>query len=54
VCLWEADSIADVQKYIDTTLGDAAEQSYYEIDAEWSFARQPAGLSERPAAAAAE
>ena len=52
VCLWEADSIADVRKYIDTTLGDAAEQTYYEVDAEWAFATQPAGVGARPSAAA--
>ncbi len=30
-CLWEANSIADVQEYIDTTLGDSSEQSYFEV-----------------------
>ena len=52
VCLWEGESIADVQKYVDTMLGDAAEQTYYEIDGQWAFARQPSGLGELPAAVA--
>jgi hypothetical protein len=45
-CLWEANSVADVQRYVDETLGDASENSSYEVDAEQSFARQPLGIPE--------
>ena len=44
-CLWEGDSVDAVRDYVDSTLGDAAEQSYFEVDAE-----QARGL---PASAAA-
>jgi hypothetical protein len=45
-CLWEADSIEDVQGYVDATLGDASENLCYEVDAEQAFARQPLGIAE--------
>ena len=45
-CLWEADSIADVQGYVDSTLGDSSDNTCYEVDAESSFARQPLGIAE--------
>jgi hypothetical protein len=48
-CLWEADSVEDVQAYVDTTLGDASENLCYEVDAEQAFARQPLGIRESAA-----
>jgi hypothetical protein len=45
-CLWEADSVEDVQGYVDSTLADASENVCYEVDAEQGFARQPLGLAE--------
>ena len=45
-CLWEADSVADVQGYVDSTLGDSSENTCYEVAAELSFARQPLGIAE--------
>jgi hypothetical protein len=33
-CLWEGDSVDAVRDYVDSTLGDAAEQSYFEVDSE--------------------
>jgi hypothetical protein len=45
-CLWEADSVEDVQGYVDTTLGDSSENLCYEVDAEQAFARQPLGIPE--------
>jgi hypothetical protein len=45
-CLWEADSVASVQQYVDTTLGDTSQNTCYEVDAEHAFARQPLGLPE--------
>jgi hypothetical protein len=46
-CLWEGDSLESVREYVDSTLSDAAENTYFEVDAE-----QSVGLP-RPAAAGA-
>jgi hypothetical protein len=48
-CLWEADSVTDVQDYVDSTLGDSSENRCYEVDAELAFARQPLGIAETAA-----
>ena len=48
-CLWEADSVADIQGYVDSTLGDSSENRCYEVDAEFAFARQPLGIAETAA-----
>jgi hypothetical protein len=48
-CLWEADSVADVQGYVDSTLGDSSDNTCYEVDAELAFARQPLGIAETAA-----
>jgi hypothetical protein len=45
-CLWEADSVEDVQGYVDSTLGDSSENLCYQVDAEQAFARQPLGIPE--------
>jgi hypothetical protein len=47
-CLWESDSVADVQSYADGTLGDASINVCYEVDASVAFAQRPADLPERP------
>ena len=51
-CLWESPSVALVQKYVDATLGDSSENTCYNVDAEFAFARQPLGVRESAAAAA--
>jgi hypothetical protein len=51
-CLWEADSVADVQGYVDSTLGDSSENRCYEVDAELAFSRQPLGIPEAAAVGA--
>jgi hypothetical protein len=33
-CLWEADSVDAVREYIDSTLGDSSDNSYFEVDTE--------------------
>jgi hypothetical protein len=33
-CVWEADSVDAVRDYIDGTLGDSSENSYFEISTE--------------------
>jgi len=48
-CLWEAPSVSAVQDYVDGTLGDASDNTCYEVDADNAFARQPLGIRE-PAA----
>ena len=48
-CLWEADSVADVQGYVDSTLGESSDNTCYEVDAEFAFARQPLGIAETAA-----
>jgi hypothetical protein len=48
-CLWEAESVEDVQGYVDSALGDSSENLCYEVDAEQAFARQPDGISESAA-----
>jgi hypothetical protein len=35
-CVWEADSIDTVRDYVDGTLGDSSEQSYFEINTEYA------------------
>jgi hypothetical protein len=46
-CLWEADSVEDVQEYVDSTLGDSSGNLCYEVDGEQAFARQPLGIPNR-------
>jgi len=48
-CLWEAASVADIQGYVDSTLGDSSDNTCYEVDAELAFARQPLGIAETAA-----
>jgi hypothetical protein len=49
VCLWEANSVADVQRYVDDALGDSSTNTSYEVDAEQAFAERPLGLPASPA-----
>ena len=35
-CLWEGDSVDAVRDYIDGTLGDSSENSYFEINTEYA------------------
>ena len=51
-CLVEADSVADVQGYVDSTLGGSSENRCYEVAAELAFARQPLGIAETAAVGA--
>ncbi len=52
-CLWESDSVEDVQTYVDETLGDASTNLCYAVEATAAFARRPEGLAEEPPALAA-
>jgi hypothetical protein len=51
-CLWEADSVDSVRKYVDSTLGDSSENTCYAVDANQAFAERPSGLPASPAAIA--
>jgi hypothetical protein len=48
VCLWEAPSVDAVQRYVDVTLGDASDNTCWEVDREHAFARQPSDIAESP------
>jgi hypothetical protein len=51
-CLWEADSVGAVQRYVDDTLGGSSVNACYEVDAEAAFARRPLGIPESATVAA--
>jgi hypothetical protein len=44
-CIWEGESVEAVRDLIDSTLGDASEQTYFAVDTEHAY-----GLPERAAA----
>jgi len=44
ICLWESDSAADVQAYVDDTLGDASVNTCWEVNSDQAFADRPLGL----------
>ena len=50
-CLWEAPSVGLVQSYVNSTLGDSSENTCYDVDSEYAFARQPLGVRESASAA---
>ena len=52
-CLWESASVADVQSYVDETLGDASRNLCYAVEATAAFAEAPRGLAAPPTAVAA-
>jgi hypothetical protein len=47
-CLWGSESVADVQGYVDETLGDASVNLCYAVDESAAFARVPAGVASGP------
>lgn len=51
-CLWEADAVASVQRYVDAVLGDSSVNTYYEVDTGPAFAERPLGLAAAPSIAA--
>lgn len=50
ICLWESESVADVQDYVDDTLGDASVNLCWEVDGDHAFADLPLGLQTAAAA----
>jgi hypothetical protein len=51
-CLWESDAVADVQRYVDETLGDASINLCYAVEISAAFARTPSGIPTEPRVAA--
>ena len=49
-CLWEAGSVDEIQRYVDSTLGDSSENTCWEVNAEMAFSERPLGI-QTPAAA---
>jgi len=47
-CLWEAPSVEAVQQYVDVTLGDASDNTCWEVDRDHAFARQSSDIAEAP------
>lgn len=43
-CLWEARSVEDIQTYVDGILGEASENTCYEVNVEQAFAERPDGI----------
>jgi hypothetical protein len=52
-CLWESDSVEDVQTYVDETLGEASVNLCYAVEEKAAFAEAPQGISAPPVPAAA-
>jgi hypothetical protein len=46
-CLWESDAVADVQRYVDETLGDSSINLCYAVETSAAFAAAPEGIAER-------
>ena len=49
-CLWESDSVASLQDYVDVVLGDSSVNTCYPVDAEQAFSERPVALAEPPVA----
>lgn len=43
-CLWEANSVEDVQGYVDSTLGETTDNTCWEVNAEMAFSERPLGI----------
>jgi hypothetical protein len=50
-CLWESDSVADIQTYVDETLGDSSDNLCYAVETSAAFARLPSGIASKPSVA---
>src|SRR5688500_12151854 len=52
-CLWESDSVDDVQAYVDATLGDSSRNICYAVEESVAFAELPTGIAGSAAAVTA-
>jgi hypothetical protein len=44
-CLWESDSVEDVQAYVDETLGESSRNTCYAVESGAAFAELPEGIA---------
>jgi hypothetical protein len=51
-CLWESDSVADVQSFVDDVLGESSRNTCYAVEDAAAFAEPPVGIASSAAAAA--
>ena len=49
-CLWQSQSLADVQTFVDDTLGDSSRNLCYAVEESAAFAELPDGIAARSAA----
>ena len=52
-CLWESESVDDLQSYVDETLGDSSANLCYAVEERAAFAQLPTGMAGPPAPVAA-
>ena len=50
VCLWECPSLASLREYVDTTMGDSSDNTFFEVATEPAFSERPLGLATLPIA----
>jgi hypothetical protein len=51
-CLWEGESVDDLQSYVDEVLGDASSNLCYAVESSAAFAEVPQGIASPPTAVA--
>jgi hypothetical protein len=47
-CVWESETVALVQGWVDSTLGDSSENFCYPVASDQAFAERPLGLPATP------
>ena len=47
-CLWEAESVSSVQRYVDAVLGDASDNACYAVASDAAFSERPLGIAASP------
>jgi len=52
-CLWESESVDDLQSYVDETLGDSSRNVCFAVEESAAFAELPTGVATPPAPVAA-
>ena len=52
-CLWESESVDDLQSYVDETLGGSSRNLCYAVEEGAAFAELPTGVATPPAAVTA-
>src|SRR6187455_2117508 len=48
-CLWESESVEDLQSYVDETLGDSSRNVCFAVEETAAFAELPNGVATPPA-----